>query len=223
MQTLVEEPQVAEQPKPQRLDFETWKQELGVLVRELRATENNLEVKQWDIGDWILQGVEFDKKAAYAAAKKITGWSQGTLYNIVWVTRKFPNSLRSETKLTWSHFKELARIDDEQIREKVFGRVNNGFEHTVQYVRESVDRALGKQGKRPGRTQAVGKGWVYVRVSLKPKYQELVEMAAEAEDKEPDVWLREIVVMPYLNKHREEIEAKTKEPQRSQEARAGKR
>src|SRR5271165_5218291 len=65
--------------------FVAWKKQLEKLVHRLNAHEKGLEASQWRIGDWLVQGEkDFDTKA-YDAAETITGWSRGTLYNIVWV------------------------------------------------------------------------------------------------------------------------------------------
>src|SRR2546428_678779 len=91
----------------QPLDFETWKENGARHFHNLQMTEKTLETNRWEIGDWLVQGEgEFGKKA-YEEAQRISGWERESLYNVVWVVKKFPTiSLRSETGLKWSHFKE---------------------------------------------------------------------------------------------------------------------
>ncbi len=116
-------------------EFDVWKEHGLNLVRELRTTIHNLRVartavesEQWKFGEWILEGDRAYGEKAYDVAEKLTGWKRETLYNVVWVVRRFSSSsLRSEAILSWSHFKELARIKDDQDRERVLEKVSDGF------------------------------------------------------------------------------------------------
>jgi hypothetical protein len=187
-------------------DFETWKEQGGNLVYSFKKAQNAVETGQWDIGDWLIQGEKFGKKA-YGEAERITGWQRGTLQNVVWVTKKFPISLRSETKLKWSHFKELAKIEDDGVREELLQQFNDGFEHTVLDVRSRVDAVLIKLKKKKGSAnEKPPKTFVYLQVSLKPDLRDLVKSYARAEGKHPDVLLREIVTA-YFKKNKPVIEA----------------
>lgn len=176
-------------------NFETWKQAGADLVRNLEENKNAVETDRWAIGEWLLDGEsEFGEKA-YAEAEQITGWVRGHLYNVVWVTRRFPtSSLRSETGLKWSHFKELARIKDEGARASLLESLNDGFAHSVLKVRSQVDAALkkGDEPKGPKNAKA-SKSFVYMRVSLKPNVRDLIARLAKEERKTPEVFLRAVV------------------------------
>jgi hypothetical protein len=188
--------------------FIEWKKKLEKLVYRLNAHEKGLEASQWRIGDWLLQGEkDFDEKA-YDAAETITGWSRGTLYNIVWVVGKFPTlSLRSETKLQWSHFKELARIKDKKLREEALQEFSDGHRHSVIEVREEVEKILRKNGHGP--TPSQQKSFVSMQVSFNVGFRKQVKDLAKMATKRPDVLLRELVER-YFDEYKAEIIKKLK-------------
>jgi hypothetical protein len=181
--------------------FETWKQEGADLVRSFEDNKNAVETDQWAIGDWLLDGETKFGEKAYAEAEQITGWVRGHLYNVVWVTRRFPTpSLRSETGLKWSHFKELARIEDENVRIELLQSFNDGFPHSVLKVRSQVDAVLEKMSKpNSPKDPKTTKSFVYMRVSLKPNVRNLIQRLAKEERKTPEVFLRN-VVQQYLER-----------------------
>jgi len=189
--------------------FDTWKAKGENLFRRLQATASSLETNRWDIGDWLIKGQsEFGEKA-YETAERITGWERSSLYNIVWVVGRFPtSSLRSETGLKWSHFKELARIPNEGSREEALRRFNDGFEHSVLEVRSFVDAVLGKQHEGTGSEGKKQKSFMLFRVPLKLNYREMVESLEKEERKRLDALLSKVVV-EYLEKNDKE-EAKAK-------------
>ena len=115
----------------------------------------DMESWQWIVADCIAWGEKHLKGAAYAEAAKQCerfgiSLERNTLYNMVWVARRIPLSLRRETKLKWSHFKELARIQDDQLREQMLYAAkigSGGYKSdplTVRRLRELVDRELKK-------------------------------------------------------------------------------
>src|SRR5258708_5036234 len=60
--------------------FDTWRKQGQGLFHHLQATENALELSQWKIGDWLIEGDDTFGEKAYQAAKQITGWTKETLY-----------------------------------------------------------------------------------------------------------------------------------------------
>jgi hypothetical protein len=120
----------------------------------------DMEGWRWIVADCIAWGEEHLKEAAYSEAEKQFKLERNTLYNMVWVARRFPISLRRETKLKWSHFKELARIQDEQLREAMMYRAKmgsggpNADPLTVRRLRELVDRELKKSKPKEPRPKA---------------------------------------------------------------------
>jgi hypothetical protein len=174
-------------------NLETWKRRGVDLLVNLQATHARLEGDQWAIGDWLVEGADQFKEKAYDEAVKITGFTRGSLYTIVWVTRRFSDiSLRSETELKWSHFKELARITDENTRTEVLTRFSDGFSHSVVKVREHVDSVLKKTKENPKDTDE-NKPFVYLRVALEPAQHALIKSLAEQKGETPHEFLSSIV------------------------------
>ena len=199
-------------------DLESWKERGAGLLRSLREVKNSFEMNRWAIGDWLVDGEDEFGEMAYSEAAQITGWERGSLYNIVWVVRKFPISLRSETGLKWSHFKELARIEDEKVRQELLRGFNNGFEQTVLNVRSRVDAVLKNLRKKRGSKKAKAqKILVYLQVSMEPDQRHRIKRLAKAKGETPDVFLRNIV-LNYLGQGQKELPAKiqrSKNPRRS--------
>jgi len=175
--------------------FDTWRKQGQGLFHHLQATENALELSQWKIGDWLIEGDDTFGEKAYQTAEQITGWTRETLYNVVWVTKKFPaGSLRSENALKWSHFKELASIEDDQVRERLLDKFNDGFPYSVRDVRDRVHKELAKSKKKKTESsKEQAKKWVFLRVSLEPDHGGLVKTLAEIRRTPQDVLLRKIV------------------------------
>jgi len=154
-----------------------------------------LDDSRWAIGDWLVEGEKQFGEKAYEEAEQITGWERGSLYNVVWVVKRFREpSLRSETSLKWSHFKELARIQDENGREELLRQFNDGFAHSVINVRSRVDEVVKKLRERKGpEKEKTQKSFVYLQVSLKPDDRDQVKRLAKAANLDSDVFLRNIV------------------------------
>jgi len=185
--------------------FEAWKQKGEDLFITLQLKEDEYETSQWDIGDWLLKGKETFGEMAYEAAKQITRWEKGTLYNVVSVVRRFRDpSLRSETKLKWSHFKELARIDNEKKRLDVLDKLNDGFPKTVLQVRAAVDKAIGKKTAKHNAAKAF-----YLKTSLKQEQRSIFKALAKKWKKTPDELLRSIV-LKFIREHEDEIQVKSR-------------
>jgi hypothetical protein len=174
----------------------------------------------WEIGDWLIEGLD-DKELsskAYEVAEQITGWQRETLYNVVWVVRRFPmsSSLRSETTLKWSHFKELARVADERVREELLQQFSNGFEHSVIDVRARVDATIKKlSGPRDSGKAKKPNGFVSLTVSLAPDSRDQIKALARARAKTPDALLRGIVE-EYLANDQKKIESEIRRTRKSQ-------
>ncbi len=193
-------------------DFESWKEKGETLVNDFRKSEKTLETNQWAIGDWIVRGVEnekFGKEKAYDEAERITGFGREYLQTVVWVVNRFrDSSLRKDTRLKWSHFKELAYIDDKQLREKVLEDFNDGLDYSVRDVRERVARELakGKQDNGDPKRENTPKQWVSVPVSLKPDHCAIFKRLAEVRRTTPDKLLGRIVT-EYFEENKKEITA----------------
>ncbi len=211
-------PAVHQDNKP---NFASWKEEGEALFQDFRTNEKNFETNQWEIGQWILDGVnEFSKQKAYEAAHNITGFDREYLHTIVWVVKRFDSSLRKETKLKWSHFKELAYIEDDDLRGKVLKHFSDGGDWSVRAVREHVREELDKlkglnSGKKP---KAASKHWVSMQVSLKENYRDRIKDLARAEDKAPDELLGRIV-MKYFEEHKKDIATRIEKAKKKKEKR----
>lgn len=179
-------------------------------MRSLQEVKNSFETNRWAIGDWLVDGENQFGEKAYGEAEKITGWERGSLYNIVWVVRRFPTpSLRSEASLKWSHFKELARIADENVRVELLRGFDDGFDHSVLDVRSHVDAVLKGLREKKGSSKAKAeKTVVYLQISLEPDQRDLIKRLAKAKGETPDVFLRDIV-LKYLQGEQRKLSAKT--------------
>jgi hypothetical protein len=162
-------------------------------------------MNRWAIGDWLLDGETNFGEKAYDEAEQMTGWTRGSLYNIVWVTRKFSDtSLRSETStgLKWSHFKELARITDENTRFDLLSKLNDGAPYSVLHIRAQVDRAV-KKLREENRSEEEEKPEPYVslQILLARADRDLIKGFAKQHKQTPDVFVRNIV-HAYLRTHK---------------------
>jgi hypothetical protein len=211
--------------------FDVWKREGEELFRGCEKAGASFEAIQWRIGDWLLSGEQFGKPKAYAEAQRITRWDLNYLYTVVWVVNRFPNgsSLRKETTLKWSHFKELAWIKDEQKREQVLRRVSDPIAYpdapTVRELREIVARERGKESaEESGPKGARGSRDVaFMRVPLTPGHCTLLKDLADARHMDRDALLNKIVT-DYLKKNKPQIlalvkKAKDRRHSRRQKAR----
>ena len=188
--------------------FQNWKEDGEALLCEFRNNERTLETNQWEIGDWLIKGVEnkkFVQKEAYDAAEQITGYDRTYLQTVVWVVGRFRDpSLLKESTLKWSHFKELAYIEDATLREEVLNHFDDGLPHSVRQVREHVLEELAKH-KGPGKKQkAEATQWVSMQVSLKPNLRRTIKLFAKIKRRDTDTLLREWV-MDYYEEHEKEI------------------
>jgi hypothetical protein len=86
---------------PEDMDQHAW----ITIGRRLGAVGRS---SNWWIGDWLRYGsTKWGEK--YTAAAKITGYDTHTLENMVYVSSRFPFSLRRE-KLSWSHHFVVAAL-----------------------------------------------------------------------------------------------------------------
>ena len=203
MTTTLALPTESQLPMAQSI-FQEWKQEGEALIHQLRAGKAKLEMNQWDIGDWIVRGIEneqFNKKEAYNEAKRITGFDREYWRTVVWVVNRLRGcSLRIDTALKWSHVKELAYIRDTKLRETVLDYFNDGFDHPVRDIREHVQEELAKHegqiaDKHKGQTvDKKAKKWVFMQVSLTEEIRRDIKTLARLDHKDPDKFLREIVI-----------------------------
>jgi hypothetical protein len=225
----VKRPSIAfpQQPTKHRrpVAFDAWQRQGEELVRLYQKTDAAFEAIQWHIGDWLVQGEKKFEKKAYAEAERITGWDRNYLYNVVWVVKRFAagSSLRKETTLKWSHFKELAWIADEQRREQVLRRVSDPISYpnapTVRDLREIVDRERNKESANESVPKGNGrlKDLAYLRVPLTPGHCMLLKDLADAKRMDRDALLAKIVV-GYLKENKSQILAvvrRAKEKRRS--------
>ena len=86
------------------------------LVGDFQTKEAALETDQWEIGDWIVQGVnKFEKQKGkqqvYDGGNANHGVRPRVPANCRLGCEAFPgSSLRKESTLKWSHFKEMAYL-----------------------------------------------------------------------------------------------------------------
>ena len=200
------------------LGFEDWKQNGKDLFRIYEKTGAALETNQWDLGDWIVKGeTQFGKMRAYDEAEQLTSWPRSYLYTVVWVVKRLPVSLRKEATLKWSHFKELARIEDEKVREEALAQVNDGFAHSVLQLRQIVDRKLNRNSAPHGNN-----GVAYLRVPFAPVVRKLVKKLAAARGQTTDELLGKIVT-DYLKENKPKIAADVKKAEEKRHSQLQKR
>jgi hypothetical protein len=202
------------QPKANAKPFDAWKRKGEGLFRRHQDALAAHETSQWDVGDWLVEGEDDFGKKAYEAAEEVTGWKRGTLYNVVFVVRRFPanSSLRSETRLKWSHFKELARIPQkyEHLREQILGEFGDGFECTVESVRQRVDAELEKlkdseDREKPKKEHKRNK-FVMVEVPVTRKFGADIRSLAKANEMATTELLQDFFEK-YFPKYKKQIEA----------------
>lgn len=81
------------------------------------ALAHNDNLRQFEVGDWIIAGVEKWTQGIYEDALKIfTGYSESTLRNFASVSRRVDLSLRND-KLSWAHHKAVTRFGPERQKE----------------------------------------------------------------------------------------------------------
>lgn len=188
--------------------FEDWTKEGYAKFARFQETEEAHEQSQWAVGKWLVEGLDaFDEKA-YKTAKEITGWELGSLRNIVWVVRRFLDaSLRSDTVLKWSHFKELAPIKSDQKRLELLHKLDDGYDRTVEQVRVFVDKVLDRE-RKPAKHGAP-KGFYLHTAPLKQEERKMFKAIAKKQKKSPDVLLRSIV-LDFIAKHKDETKVARK-------------
>ena len=189
------------------LDFDTWAEKGEKLVGDFRTKDAALEMDQWKIGDWIVQGVDndkFEKQQVYDKAMRITGFDREYLQTVVWVVRRFPNSsLRKESTLKWSHFKEMAYLKNDKTRETVFEKFSDGLPHSVREVRECVLQRLAEP-KEGGSGKKRKLKYVYMRVEFTSAHRTQIEQLAKAKRTTPEVLLRKIIE-EYFQENKKDI------------------
>lgn len=194
--------------------FVAWKQKGTELTSKYNETDAALETSQWLIGDWLLDGERFGKQKAYAEAAEITGWTIDHLYTVVWVVKRFRDiSLRKETKLKWSHFKELARVKNQNTRQELLEQLSDGLDHSVLEVRNLVDRTL-RNTSSPTKVQPNDRA--YLRVSFKPRNCVRLKLLAKARHTTPDELLGKIVA-DYLKTNESRISAEINKAKESRQ------
>ena len=190
--TLVTDPPVSSK----HLDFEAWTERGEKLVGDFQKRDAALEMNQWDIGDWIVQGVDkFEEqkgKQVYDEAMRVTGFDREYLQTVVWVVRRFPSSLRKESTLKWSHFKEMAYLKDEKTRQRVLDKYSDGLPHSVREVRECVLQELARP-KEGGSGKKRNLKYVSMRVEFTSAHRTQIKQLAKAKRTTPEVLLRKII------------------------------
>ena len=120
--------------------YELWEAYGGAIRRVEGAV-------QWIIGDWLNYG-ERKYGEMYAQAVDETDYKKETLMNAKWVAGKIETSLRREV-LTWSHHKEVAKLEPEE---------------QEYWLNEAVEQGYGVRGLRDairdgGQESAFPEGW----------------------------------------------------------------
>jgi hypothetical protein len=193
----------------QQLNFDTWKERGEELVGDFRTKDAALEMDQWKIGDWIVQGVDKfaekkGKQQVYDEAMRITGFDREYLQTVVWVVRRFPvSSLRKESTLKWSHFKEMAYLKDEKTRQRVLDKYSDGLPHSVRVVRECVLQELARP-KQGGSGKKRNFKHVYMHVEFTLARRAQIKQLATARRITPDALVRKIIE-EYFQQNKTEI------------------
>ena len=125
--------------------------------------------------------------------------------------RRFPDSsLRKESTLKWSHFKEMAYLKNEKTRESVFEKFNDGLPHSVREVRECVLQELAKP-KEGGSGKKRNLKYVSMRVEFTSAHRTQIKQLAKAKRTTPEVLLRKIIE-EYFRKNKKEYQKRWKKP-----------
>jgi DUF1016 N-terminal domain len=127
---------------PDSLEFRTkpdghvrWsKAESQAWEEEGRALAHADSKSKWDIGEWVDRGLLNERpnleafnafSFTLAAAIRITGLAESTLYRLSQVAREFPESRRREKPwdaLSWSHFNEVVPIKDRAVQDELLDK-----------------------------------------------------------------------------------------------------
>ncbi len=99
------------------------------------------EAKQWAIGDWLCDGKQHYGDGLYKRAAEITGLTEGTLRDYLWVAGGFELSLRKD-KLTYNHHKEVASL--KEIHEDKKGKLFQSDEADQEKIAELLGKAEAK-------------------------------------------------------------------------------
>jgi hypothetical protein len=118
-----------------------------VAEKARRSAEQQLNDIRWKVGDWLLAGEKHLKDAAYELAEKATGRAARTLMDFARVARAFPPESRRRDKLTWSHFKEVTPLS-EQDRNRLLTEAQTG-KLSIQKLRLEAGRL--NPSRRPRR------------------------------------------------------------------------
>jgi hypothetical protein len=205
-------------------NIETWRERGVDLLANLETARTQLEMNRWAIGDWLVDGETNFGEKAYEEAQQMTGWTRGSLYNIVWVTRRFSDtSLRSETStgLKWSHFKELARIPDETTRVELLNKLNDGAAYSVVHVRAQADSAVKKLRENQHEEKKGEPKYVSLQILLTPEQRDQIKSFAKQHKQTPDVFVRNIV-RTYLRTHKLKAKPVLKKAAKSKRPKANK-
>jgi N6-adenosine-specific RNA methylase IME4 len=108
--------------------FDQWEQ-VGLFLRHAEGAV------MWWIGDWLNYG-ECRWGEKYSQALEATGFAYQTLADAKWVGRRIQFSRRHE-KLSWSHHREVARIDDDAEQDSLLAQAEAGG-WTRSQLREAV-------------------------------------------------------------------------------------
>jgi hypothetical protein len=143
MATQGEQPRIPmEEPEWTKAEKDKFER-MWVSEGENLAKKNNKT--QWDLGDWLLIGERRLLTKAYRHAVKITGLAKATLWDIKGVAHFFHEetpSRRRELRLSWSHHKELKKVnkDEEFLNNLKVSAAEKGW--SVKKLRDKIEEKL---------------------------------------------------------------------------------
>lgn len=123
---------------PPDLPFDEWR-EIG---QTLQAVERSI---QWLLGDWLRYG-ERQYGEMYSQALDATDYTYQTLADAAWVAGKIESSRRKEN-LTFSHHKEVAKLEPEEQDELLNRAASEGL--SVRALRTEVNQRKNAIGSIP--------------------------------------------------------------------------
>lgn len=98
------------------------------------------------IGDWIKESEDFEYGKTYKFFAKQFNVDEATIRDWVWVARATELSLRKDN-LRYSHYKELARVKDDDLRRDIAIRAGEGG-WSVRKLRQHINTVLGNDDRQ---------------------------------------------------------------------------
>jgi hypothetical protein len=212
--------------------------------RELAKSHVN---NQWKIANWLAEAQRRSMwpETQFTEAEELFGVSKSTLYRMSQVAKAFPDSRRRENptweKLTWSHFVEVAPIDDSTAQARLLTEAASGDDlrwpvWPITHLRSRAQDVIRKEKKKEPKTPTPKPGPDTYAIFEKPvvngsrnsqrirvifsneEFTFLVKLAKVRKQKKPGELVRALLsemAKAHLGKWKREIAASSK-PKRIQ-------